>query len=66
MTDLITALALVLVIEGLAWAAFPEAMKRMMAQVLVMPPDMLRMVGLVMAVLGLGGVWAVRAAFIAP
>ncbi|EME69075.1 hypothetical protein H261_15120 [Paramagnetospirillum caucaseum] len=62
MTDLITALALVLVIEGLAWAAFPEAMKRMMAQVLVMPPDLLRMVGLLMAVLGLGGVWLARAA----
>lgn len=61
MTDLTTALALVLVIEGLAWAAFPEAMKRMMAQVLIMPPDLLRMVGLFMAVLGLGGVWLARA-----
>jgi len=65
-TDLMTALALVLVIEGLAWAAFPEAMKRMMAQVLVMPPDLLRGIGLFMAILGLGGVWLVRAAFVAP
>ena len=62
MTDLLTALALVLVIEGIAWAAFPEAMKRMMAQVLVMPPDLLRGVGLFMAILGLGGIWLVRAA----
>lgn len=66
MTDLMTALALVLVIEGLAWAAFPDAMKRMMAQVLVMPPDLLRGVGLFMAVLGLGAVWLVRSAMIAP
>lgn len=62
MTDLMTALALVLVIEGLAWAAFPEAMKRMMAQVLVMPCDLLRGIGLFMAILGLGGVWLARAA----
>ena len=62
MTDLLTALALVLVIEGIAWAAFPEAMKRMMAQVMVMPPDLLRGVGLFMAILGLGGIWLVRAA----
>ncbi len=58
-----TALALVLVIEGLAWAAFPEAMKRMMAQILVMPPDLLRGVGLFMAIIGLGGVWLVRSTF---
>ncbi len=62
MTDLLTALALVLVIEGIAWAAFPEAMKRMMAQVMGMPPELLRGVGLFMAILGLGGVWLVRAA----
>jgi uncharacterized protein YjeT (DUF2065 family) len=62
-TDLMTALALVLVIEGLAWAAFPEAMKRMMAQILVMPPDLLRGVGLFMAIIGLGGVWLVRSTF---
>ncbi len=66
MTDLMTALALVLVIEGLAWAAFPEAMKRMMAQVLVMPPDLLRGVGLFMAILGLGGVWLIRSVIITP
>ncbi|WP_096700498.1 DUF2065 domain-containing protein [Magnetospirillum sp. 15-1] len=66
MTDLMTALALVLVIEGLAWAAFPEAMKRMMARVLAMPPDLLRGVGLFMAILGLGGVWLMRSAIITP
>jgi uncharacterized protein YjeT (DUF2065 family) len=63
MTDLMTALALVLVIEGIAWAAFPEVMKRMMAQILVMPPDLLRGVGLFMAIIGLGGVWLVRSTF---
>ena len=42
MTDLFAALALALVIEGLLYAAFPEQMKRMIAQVLEMPPAHLR------------------------
>ena len=62
MTDLMTALALVLVIEGIAWAAFPEAMKRMVAQLLMAPADLLRMAGLFAAILGLGGVWLARIA----
>lgn len=66
MRDLLTALALTLVIEGLAWAAFPERMQRLMIQVLGAPPDLLRVVGLVAAGIGLGGVWLVRAAMMAP
>ncbi len=37
MGDLFAALALAIVIEGLLYAAFPEQMKRMIAQVLTMP-----------------------------
>lgn len=66
MKDLFTALALTLVIEGIAWAAFPETMRRLMAQAQMAPPNLLRVVGLLAAALGLGGVWLIRAAMIAP
>ncbi|WMT85800.1 DUF2065 domain-containing protein [Pelagibacterium sp. 26DY04] len=53
MTDLFAALALAIVLEGLLYAAFPEQMKRMIAQVLTMPTNQLRMGALVMAGVGL-------------
>lgn len=56
MTELLTALALALALEGMAYALFPEGMKRMMAQMLETPPQTLRAVGLLAA---LGGVAAV-------
>ena len=60
MSDLFTALALVLVIEGVLYALFPEAMQRMMAQAIELPPSMLRNGGLVAAVLGFAVVWFIR------
>ena len=66
MTDLLTALALVLVIEGIAWALFPDSMQRMMLHALAAPPATLRMVGLIAAVTGVAGVWVVRAALVTP
>ena len=60
MSDLIVALGLVLVIEGVLYALFPDAMRRMMAQVLDMPPSVIRGVGLLAAVVGLGIVWLIR------
>jgi uncharacterized protein YjeT (DUF2065 family) len=60
MKDLWTALALVLVIEGVLYALFPEAMKKMVAQMLVVPAPMLRAAGLAAACLGVGVVWLVR------
>ena len=60
MTDLWTALALVLVIEGLLYAAFPEQMKRLVARVLVLPAGALRAGGLIAAVLGVAVVWLLR------
>lgn len=62
MSDLFTALALVLVIEGALYALFPEAMQRMMAQALEMPPAVLRNGGLVAAVVGFGVIWFIKAA----
>lgn len=66
MKDLATALALALVLEGIAYALFPEAMKRMVAQMLEMPPPVLRAAGLAAACLGVLLVWVVRFAIVAP
>jgi hypothetical protein len=60
MSDFIVAIGLVLVIEGLIFAALPGAAKRAMTSVLEMPDSTLRVVGVVSAVLGVGVVWLVR------
>ncbi len=60
MRDFLVGLALVLVIEGFLYAAFPEAMKRMLEQVKTIPPQSLRIVGLGSVVVGLGMVWLIR------
>ncbi|CAA7619481.1 conserved hypothetical protein [Candidatus Terasakiella magnetica] len=66
MADFLTALGLVLVIEGVAWALFPEVMRRLMAQVLLTPPSLLRAVGIMCAALGVFAVWLVRSAMMTP
>ena len=58
-TDFLTALALVLVIEGLLYALFPEAMRRAIAA-LELDGATLRMAGLAAAVIGLLCVWLIR------
>ncbi len=60
MTDLLTALALAVAIEGALYALFPDAMKKMMLHVLAQPISQLRTVGLVAAVAGVSVVWLVR------
>ena len=60
MTDLVTALALVLVLEGALWAISPDGMKRAAALALGMPNQRLRTGGLIAAALGVGLVWLVR------
>ncbi|GBD44547.1 hypothetical protein HRbin40_02036 [bacterium HR40] len=60
MRDLLTALALVLVIEGILWAAFPEGMKRAAALALALDSGRLRILGLLFATLGVFVVWLVR------
>lgn len=60
MSDLLTALALVLVIEGLLYAVFPEQMKRAVAAIMSIPAGTLRIAGLAAAVVGVGIVWLVR------
>jgi uncharacterized protein YjeT (DUF2065 family) len=60
MRDFLTALALILVIEGLIYAAFPAAMKRLVSEVLTYPEDRLRKGGIAAAALGLLCVWLLR------
>ena len=60
MDDLLTALALVLVIEGGLYALFPQGMRRMMAQMQDIPEGKLRALGLVGAVAGVLAVWLLR------
>lgn len=60
MTDLFTALALAVALEGIAYALFPDGMKRMMRIALEQPAANLRTAGLVAAVVGVGVVWLIR------
>jgi uncharacterized protein len=60
MSDFLAALGLVFVIEGLIFAAFPEAAKKAMASVLETPDITLRVIGIGSAVVGLILVWLVR------
>ena len=60
MYDLIVALGLVLVIEGLMLAAFPNAVRRAMESMDKLPHSPLRIAGVVGAVVGLLLVWLIR------
>lgn len=60
MPDLIVALGMVLVIEGLLWAAFPRVGLRMLIAASEMPEHVLRMAGALAAALGVLVVWLVR------
>jgi uncharacterized protein YjeT (DUF2065 family) len=60
MKDFTTALALAFVIEGMLYSIFPDGMKRLVAQVMVVPASALRVTGLAAAVLGVGAIWFIR------
>lgn len=60
MTDLATAVALVLVLEGLLWAVAPNGMKRAAAVALGLENGQLRMGGLAAAAAGVLLVWMLR------
>ena len=61
MTDLLTALALVLVIEGVFLALFPHRLRQILAMMEEMSPDSLRLGGLAAATVGVLLVWFLRA-----
>ena len=60
MTDLWTALALILVIEGALYCLFPATMRRALTRVMDASDNHLRTLGLAAAVVGAGLVWLIR------
>jgi uncharacterized protein YjeT (DUF2065 family) len=60
MAQFIIAIGLVLVIEGLLFAAFPAVAKRVAATALETPEASLRVAGLVSAMVGLVLIWLMR------
>ncbi|QNH13638.1 DUF2065 family protein [Xanthomonas sp. SI] len=61
MHDLIAALCLMIVFEGLVLLVAPEAWKRLVQQMLAMPTAQLRASGGVAVAVGLLALWWVRA-----
>jgi uncharacterized protein YjeT (DUF2065 family) len=60
MSEIATAIGLVLALEGALYALFPELMKRMAQQVVQSPGDTLRVAGVISVALGVALVWLVR------
>ena len=60
MSEFIVALGLGLVIEGLVFAGFPHAAKRLAASAIESPEASLRIAGIASAVIGLVLIWLVR------
>lgn len=60
MRDFATAIALILVIEGILYALMPEAMKRLALRTMSTPAQALRAAGLIAACLGVALVWVLR------
>lgn len=60
MAELVIAIGLVFVIEGLLYAAFPEAMKKMMSMALSLPDNSMRSGGLLAAAGGIVVIWLAR------
>jgi uncharacterized protein YjeT (DUF2065 family) len=59
-SDLVIALGLALAIEGILFAAFPEAVKRAMLDAAQTPSERMRIVGIGSATLGVVIIWVVR------
>ncbi|MCI2259913.1 MULTISPECIES: DUF2065 domain-containing protein [Xanthomonas] len=60
MHDLIAAVCLMVILEGLLLFAAPEAWRRMVQQMLSMPPRQLRGAGAIAVGVGLLALWWVR------
>lgn len=60
MNDFLTAMGLVLILEGIPYFAAPDRMRRLVAQIAELPDAFLRRTGLVLMVLGLLVVYMVR------
>ena len=60
MQDFFVALGLVLVIEGVLWALFPNYLTQMLEAAREMPPETLRFFALGTAAFGVAIVWLAR------
>ncbi|UCI09935.1 DUF2065 domain-containing protein [Mesorhizobium sp. B1-1-8] len=60
MQDFLAAIGLVLVVEGIVCGGFPGLARKLAAEVLSMPENMLRLGGLAAIAVGVGIVWLVR------
>lgn len=60
MSDFLAAIGLVLVVEGLVYGGFPALARKLAAEVLATPDNVLRVGGLVAIAAGVGIVWLVR------
>jgi uncharacterized protein YjeT (DUF2065 family) len=60
MGDFLVAVGLVFAIEGILFAAFPGVTKRALAHVMETPDNMLRIMGIASAAIGVVIVWLVR------
>jgi uncharacterized protein YjeT (DUF2065 family) len=58
--SILSALGLVLVIEGLTYALVPRQLKRMLVQVLSLNEDQLRVLGVTAVAIGVGLVWVAK------
>lgn len=58
--DLVTALGLMLALEGALYAAAPVAMKKIMREAMSQPEGFVRWAGFAALVVGVGVVWVVR------
>ena len=63
MVQLLVAFGLVFVIEGLFFAVFPGPARRSAVAILETPEQVLRVVGLISAAVGVGVIWIVGLLF---
>ncbi|CAN5802152.1 hypothetical protein BH23PSE1_BH23PSE1_12750 [soil metagenome] len=59
--DVLLALGLVAIVEGLVLALAPSRLREALDLIRAMDPDQLRMIGLLAVVAGIGLVWLARA-----
>ncbi len=58
--ELIIALGLVFFIEGVAWALFPNQLKRLLVALMAQSAANIRLTGLTLATIGVAIVWMVK------
>jgi uncharacterized protein YjeT (DUF2065 family) len=60
LASLVQGVAVVLALEGLAYAVAPAAMRRALVTLVTAPDQVLRLGGLLAAVVGIGIAWALQ------